>query len=106
MHVLNVPASALHSIGPDAVTVRGSAVKERLPELDKLPRMSDVIGHKMVTRSGRLLGSIDDMLIDGTDGTIIGFAVGEGVVATNLRTFSTHNALEFTVMCALTPIFT
>ena len=68
-----VPASALHSIGPDAVTVRGSAVKERLPELDKLPRMSDVIGHKMVTRSGRLLGSIDDMLIDGTDGTIIGF---------------------------------
>ena len=36
-----VPASALHSIGPDAVTVRGSAVKERLPELDKLPRMSD-----------------------------------------------------------------
>jgi len=74
-----VPASALHSIGPDAVTVRGSAVKERLPELDKLPRMSDVIGHKMVTRSGRLLGSIDDMLIDGADGTIIGFVVGEGV---------------------------
>jgi sporulation protein YlmC with PRC-barrel domain len=41
--------------------------------------MSDVIGHKIVTRSGRLLGSIDDMLIDGADGTIIGFAVGEGV---------------------------
>jgi uncharacterized protein YrrD len=75
-----IPASALHSIGPDAVTVRGSATKDRSPgDLDTLPRMSDVIGHKMVTRSGRLLGSIDDVLINGADGTIIGFAVGEGV---------------------------
>ena len=74
-----IPASALHSIGPDAITVRGSGIKERPHELDDLPRMSDVIGHKMVTRSGRLLGSIDDMLVDGADGTIIGFTVGEGV---------------------------
>ena len=75
-----IPASALHSIGPDAVTVRGSAMKDRSPgDLDNLPRMSDVIGHKMVTRNGRLLGSIDDVLINGADGTIIGFAVGEGV---------------------------
>jgi uncharacterized protein YrrD len=74
-----IPASALHSIGPDAITVRGSAVKERLSELTNLPRMSDVIGHKMLTRSGRLLGVIDDMLINGSDGTIVGFVVGEGV---------------------------
>src|SRR5881275_2456383 len=73
-----IPASAVHSIGPDAVTVRGSAMQE-VADLDNLPRMSDVIGHKMVTRSGRLLGSIDDVLINGADGTIIGFAVGEGV---------------------------
>jgi uncharacterized protein YrrD len=74
-----IPASALHSIGPDAITVRGSALKERASDLEGLPRMSDVIGHKMVTRSGRLLGSIDDMLINGADGTIIGYVVGEGV---------------------------
>jgi uncharacterized protein YrrD len=74
-----IPASAVHSIGPDAITVRGSAMKERLADLDSLPRMSDVVGHKMVTQSGRLLGSIDDVLINGADGTIIGFAVGEGV---------------------------
>ena len=74
-----IPVSALHSIGPDAITVRGSATKEQSSDLDSLPRMSDVIGHKMVTRSGRLLGSIDDMLINGADGTIIGFAVGESV---------------------------
>ncbi|HZA38668.1 MAG TPA: PRC-barrel domain-containing protein [Candidatus Baltobacteraceae bacterium] len=74
-----IPASALHSIGPDAITVRGSAMKDLSPDLDSLPRMSDVIGHKMVTRSGRLLGLIDDLLINGVDGTIIGFAVGEGI---------------------------
>jgi uncharacterized protein YrrD len=73
-----IPASAVYSIGPDAMTVRGSSMQE-LAELDNLPRMSDIIGHKMVTRSGRLLGVIDDMLVNGTDGSIVGFVVGEGV---------------------------
>ena len=73
-----IPASAVYSIGPDAITVRGSAVRE-LAELNNLPRMSDIIGRKMLTRSGRLLGLIDDMLINGADGTIVGFVVGEGV---------------------------
>src|SRR5215467_7629190 len=73
-----IPASAVYSIGPDAMTVRGSAMQE-LAELDSLPRMSDIIGHKMVTQSGRLLGVIDDMLINGADGSIVGFVVGEGV---------------------------
>jgi uncharacterized protein YrrD len=73
-----IPASAVHSIGPDAMTVRGSAMQEPV-ELDSLPRMSDIIGHKMVTQSGRLLGVIDDVLINRGDGTIVGFVVGEGV---------------------------
>ena len=60
------------------MTVRGSAMQE-LAELDNLPRMSDIIGHKMVTQSGRLLGVIDDMLVNRADGTIVGFVVGEGV---------------------------
>ena len=54
-------------------------MKQGLAELENLPRMSDIIGHKMVTRSGRLLGVIDDMLINGGDGTVVGFVVGEGV---------------------------
>jgi len=73
-----IPASAVYSIGPDALTVRGSRMQE-LAELDNLPRMSDIIGHKMITQSGRLLGVIDDMLINREDGTIVGFVVGEGV---------------------------
>jgi uncharacterized protein YrrD len=73
-----IPASAVYSIGPDAMTVRGSSIQD-LAELDNLPRMSDIIGHKMVTQSGRLLGVIDDMLINRADGTVVGFVVGEGV---------------------------
>src|SRR6516225_5360606 len=73
-----IPASAVYSIGPDAMTVRGSSMLE-LAELDNLPRMSDIIGHKMVTQSGRLLGVIDDMLINRADGSIVGFVVGAGV---------------------------
>src|SRR5215467_7654670 len=73
-----IPASAVYSIGPDALTVRGSAMQE-LAELDSLPRMSDIIGHKMVTQSGRLLGVIDDMFINVADGSIVGFVLGEGV---------------------------
>ena len=86
-----IPASAVHSIGPDAMTVRGSAMQE-LAELDNLPRMSDIIGHKMVTRSGRLLGLIDDMLINGTDGTIVGFVVGEGVRNKLENIFNPHRS--------------
>ena len=52
---------------------------QEVVELDNLPRMSDIIGHKMVTQSGRLLGVIDDVLINRADGTIVGFVVGEGV---------------------------
>jgi len=73
-----ISAFAVYSIGPDALTVRGSAMQE-LAELDNLPRMSDIIGHKIVTQSGRLLGVIDDMLINRADGSIVGFVVGEGV---------------------------
>src|SRR5262245_19985844 len=73
-----IPASAVYSIGPDALTVRGTRMHE-LAALDNLPRMSDIIGHKMVTRSGRLLGVIGDMFLNGADGSIVGFIVGEGV---------------------------
>jgi len=74
----NIPASAVHIIGPDAITVSGAGAMEGASELASLPRVSDVIGRKMVSRSGRLLGSIADVLINPADGTILGFSIGEG----------------------------
>ncbi len=75
-----IPASALNAIGPDAIVVHGAGLADHpVTELDALPRMSDVIGHKMVTQTGRLLGSIADILLDEKDGRVIGFVVGEGM---------------------------
>ena len=94
-----IPASAVHSIGPDAMTVRGSAMQE-VAELDNLPRMSDIIGHKMVTRSGRLLGVIDDVLINRAD------LLSARASAASWRTSSIRNVPGFTATCAPKPIST
>ncbi len=88
-----IPASALNAIGPDAIVVHGAGLAgQPTAELDGLPRMSDVIGHKMVTQSGRLLGSIDDILIDEKDGSVIGFVVGEGMKSKLENMFSPDHA--------------
>ncbi len=86
----SIPASALNAIGPDAITVHGRGVaEEAASELDTLPRMSDVTGHRMMTQSGRLLGTIDDLLVDPTDGSIVGFTVGEDIKSKLGNMFST-----------------
>ena len=85
------------------MTVRGSRCK--LAELDNLPRMSDIIGHKMITQSGRLLGVIDDMLVNRADGTIIGFVVGEGV-RNKLESIFNPQRSRLTATCAPTLICT
>ncbi|HEY1582328.1 MAG TPA: PRC-barrel domain-containing protein, partial [Chthoniobacterales bacterium] len=63
-------------------------------QLEDLPGMSDVIGHKMVTQSGRLLGAIDDILIDEKDGTVIGFVVGEGMKSKLENIFNSDRAVH------------
>lgn len=74
-----LPASCVHAVGPDAVTVRRLA-DEAVDGLDSLPRVSDIAGRKVVSESGRLMGTVDDVLIDEADGRIIGYALaGRGV---------------------------
>jgi sporulation protein YlmC with PRC-barrel domain len=67
-----VPASAVHALGPDAVTVRGAAGVD----LAGLPRLGQIVGRKMVTEGGVLLGTIGDVLVEPTDGRIVGYAIG------------------------------
>lgn len=75
-----LPASSVHAIGPDAVTVRvtaGAGAGDL--HLDDLPRVSDLVGRKVVSEEGRFLGTVDDVLVDETDGRIIGYALhGDG----------------------------
>lgn len=74
---VTLPASSVHAVGPDAVTVHGSVVVNDLAHLEALPRVSDVVGRKVVSRDGRLLGTVADVLIDDDDGRILGYALCE-----------------------------
>ena len=76
-HVL-LPSSAIHAIGPDAVTNRqGSVAGDELARLETLPRGSDLIGRKVVSEDGRFLGKVSDVLIDRMDGRILGYLLSE-----------------------------
>jgi sporulation protein YlmC with PRC-barrel domain len=69
-----VPMEAIHAIGPDALTVRRSGrVGAPGALLDSLPRLSELTGRRMVSFGGRLLGAMEDALIDERDGRIIGY---------------------------------
>jgi len=95
-----MPASAVETIGPEAIMVRqvagervehgdrvdrgdverhgdverrGHAANEA--DLDRLPRLSHVKGRKVVSEGGKLLGTIDDVLLDDADGHIHGYTL-------------------------------
>ncbi len=73
-----LPATAIHAIGPDAVTVRQShAAADEIARLETLPRGSDLIGRKVVSEDGRFLGKVSDVLIDRVDGRILGYLLSD-----------------------------
>src|SRR5229473_1826967 len=73
-----VPSSAVHAIGPDAVTVKRDTVAAAdIGRLESLPRGSDVTGRKVVTEDGRYLGKVDDVLIERADGRIFGYVLAD-----------------------------
>ena len=75
---LVIPASAVHAIGPDAVTIKQSAVAGTdTARLDTLPRVSDVVGRKLVSEDGRFLGKVSDVLIDRNTGQIAGYLLSD-----------------------------
>jgi uncharacterized protein YrrD len=71
-----IPAAALHALGEDALTVRlAEATDVAIEEVAGLPVLGQVVGRKVLTRGGRLLGSIADVLIQPPDGWILGYAL-------------------------------
>jgi sporulation protein YlmC with PRC-barrel domain len=73
-----IPSSAVHAIGPDAVTIRQSAVAGAdIGHLETLPRGTDIIGRKVVSEDGRFLGKVGDVLLDRTDGRIVGYQLSD-----------------------------
>jgi len=81
-----VATESVHAIGPDALTVRRAITSPELSaHLDSLPRLAELTGRKMVSHGGRLLGTIEDALIDERDSRIIGYPLDGGTVAAGLE---------------------
>jgi sporulation protein YlmC with PRC-barrel domain len=79
---LTVPSTAVHAVGPDAITVRGGAAQADTAPLDGLPCVSDIVGRRVVSRQGRFVGTVRDVLIDAESGRIIGYALSDrGTIA-------------------------
>jgi uncharacterized protein YrrD len=73
-----IPSSAVHVIGPDAVTVKQTeTASTEISRLETLPRGSDVIGRKVVSEDGRYLGKVDDVLLEGDNGRIFGYTLAD-----------------------------
>jgi uncharacterized protein YrrD len=69
-----LPVEAVEAVGPDAITIRmADRSLTSTPHLDALPRFSELTGRKMVSFGGRLLGSVQDALIDERNGRIVGY---------------------------------
>jgi uncharacterized protein YrrD len=81
-----IPASSVYAIGPDVITVRHAASHgDDTARFEQLPRINDVIGRKVVSRDGRLLGVVDDVLISGADGRIVGYHLADSDVMSRVE---------------------
>lgn len=68
---------AVHSIGPDALTVRGATLEHAEGAFPGLPRRRDIVGRKIVGHSGKMYGHIHDVLVDPHNGQLIGYTVDD-----------------------------
>jgi uncharacterized protein YrrD len=78
-----IPASSVHAIGPDAITVHCTAVEDAT-RLVEFPRVFDFVGRTVISQRGQKLGVIDDVLISEADGRIIGYELADGNVMAQL----------------------
>lgn len=72
-----LPGTAVQAVGADALTIRnvGYGHQQRNMELAAYPTLTSMIGRRVLSRRGKLLGSVADVLIDETTGKIVGYAL-------------------------------
>ncbi len=76
---ISVTAQQIINIGPDAVTIKIDTAKpletKNEPETVEL---TAIMGNKVVTDAGVLVGEVHDVLVDPVSGAITGYEVHEG----------------------------
>jgi sporulation protein YlmC with PRC-barrel domain len=73
-----VPAHAVVSVGSDALTIRNFAYShERSTDIGVHPTLASLIGRKVLSRRGKLLGAVADVLLDERTGQVTGYALDQ-----------------------------
>ena len=76
---LTIAISQLMNIGPDAVTVKADQTSpSQAPNSQESVEVSSLLGNKVVTDAGALLGEVHDVLLDPVSAAVTGYEVREG----------------------------
>lgn len=76
---LTIAISQLMNIGPDAVTVKADIASPSQAASDQdSVELTSVLGHKVVTDAGTLVGEVQDVLLDPVSAAVTGYEVREG----------------------------
>ncbi|MGI8586526.1 MAG: PRC-barrel domain-containing protein [Chloroflexia bacterium] len=92
-----VRAAEVKNIGADAVTVSANANSAPVPaESAESPiGLTSILGNKVVTDTGTLVGELRDVLIDWTNLTITGYEAGESGLFAKVRAFTATPDVRF-----------
>lgn len=70
-----VPGQRVYAIGPEALTLEQVAGLPDEAPVDGLPTLGELAGRRVLSRHGKLLGSVCDVLIDEDNGQVVGYAL-------------------------------
>jgi uncharacterized protein YrrD len=81
-----VGASDVHAFGADAITVKGHDVARKEDAVDETIREAHrstraLVGNKVVTESGALVGTVSDYFVDEESRRVTGIAIGGGLMS-------------------------
>jgi uncharacterized protein YrrD len=72
---LMIPAERVYAIGPAALTLEQVPGLPESPAVEGLPTLSELAGRRVLSRHGKLLGSVCDVLVNEESGQIVGYAL-------------------------------
>ncbi len=84
---INVTSPQIINIGPDAVTIKVAPktatakpdeAKDDANSAQEIVELTSILGNKVVTDAGVLVGEVRDVLLDPNSGAVTGYEVNEG----------------------------
>ncbi len=78
---LIINGSQIINVGPDAVTIKvDKAQPDKAKSDQETVNLTDILGNKVVTDAGVLVGEVRDVLLDPVSGAVAGYEVNTGAL--------------------------